>query len=174
MKNKNLYIISILLIILGFITRLLPHPANFAPITAIAIFAGIYLPKRWAIILPLVAMFISDIFIGFYTWQIMLTVYLSFAISGLIGLWLRNNKKFGTILGGTVLASLLFFFLTNFSVWAFGTMYTHNLTGLIECYVMAIPFFKNSLLGDLFYTGIMIGSLELAISSQKGLIKAKI
>ena len=67
-KNKNLIIISILLIILGFATRLLPHPANFAPITAIALFAGIYLPKRWAIILPLIAMFISDIFIGFYTW----------------------------------------------------------------------------------------------------------
>ena len=80
--NKKL-LIPLLLIALGFIARLLPHPANFAPIGAIALFSGLYLPKRWAIILPLAIMLISDIFVGFYAWQIMLAVYLSFVLAGL-------------------------------------------------------------------------------------------
>lgn len=167
-KNTNTLLIAALLITLGFLSRLLPHPANFAPIAAIAIFGGLYLPKRWAIILPMLAMFVSDIFIGFYTWQIMASVYLSFVLVGLIGLLVRKNnhassagKKISNIIGGTLLGSILFFFITNFAVWAFGSMYTHSFTGLMQCYTMAIPFFKNTLLGDLFYTGVLVGSFEL-------------
>ena len=166
-KNTNTLIIATLLIILGFVARLLPHPANFAPIAAIAIFGGLYLPKRWAIILPVMAMFVSDIFIGFYTWQIMAAVYGSFAIVGLIGLLVRKNKKAATVIGGTILGSILFFLITNFAVWAFGSMYTHSLAGLTQCYAMAIPFFKNTLLGDLFYTGVLVGSFELIAYSRR-------
>jgi hypothetical protein len=166
MPQKTTIVLPLLLITLGFVSRLLPHPANFAPIGAIALFAGLYLPKRWAIILPMLAMFASDYFIGFYNWRIMLAVYGSFAIAGLIGLWVRKNKKFHTILGGTLLGSITFFTITNFAVWAFGTMYTHNFDGLTQCYTMAIPFFKNTLLGDIFYTTILVGSFELAIRRQ--------
>ncbi len=161
MNKKNTLIIAGLLIILGFASRLLPHPANFAPIGAIALFGGLYLPKRLAIILPVVAMFVSDIFIGFYAWQIMLAVYGSFAIVGLIGLLVRKNKKAATVIGGTILGSVLFFLITNFAVWAFGSMYTHTFAGLTQCYTMAIPFFKNTILGDLFYTGALVGCFEL-------------
>lgn len=150
-----------LLIILGVVARLLPHPANFAPIGAVALFGGMYLTRRYAMILPLIAMFISDIFIGFYTWQIMASVYISFALTSLIGLWVRKNKKLSTIIGGTVLGAVLFFLITNFAVWAFGAMYAHNLAGLTQSYVMAIPFFRNSLLGDLFYVGLLVGTYEL-------------
>lgn len=155
------YIIPILLIILGFVARLLPHPANFAPVGAIALFGGLYLPKKWAIILPLIAMFVSDIFIGFYTWQIMLSVYAGFALMGLIGLIVRKNKAFATVIGGTLLGSILFFLITNAAVWQFGTMYAHNFSGLIQSYFMALPFFKNSLFGDLFYVGVMVGGFEI-------------
>ena len=116
-KNTNTLIIAALLIILGFASRLLPHPANFAPIAAIAIFGGLYLPKRWAIILPIIAMFVSDIFIGFYTWQIMVSVYLSFVLVGLIGLLVRKNKKAATVIGGTILGSILFFLMMSFAAW---------------------------------------------------------
>lgn len=160
-KNTNTLIIAISLVTLGLVSRLLPHPANFAPIAAIAIFGGLYLPKRLAIILPMLAMFVSDIFIGFYTWQIMAAVYGSFAIVGLIGLLVRKNKKAATVIGGTILGSVLFFLITNFAVWAFGAMYTHTFAGLMQCYTMAIPFFKNTLLGDLFYTGALVGAFEL-------------
>ena len=99
---------AFILITLGIAARFLPHPANFAPIGAIAIFSGIYLPKRWALILPLAAMFFSDLFIGFYSLPIMLSVYVSFAIMGLIGLLIRKYKKLSTVLGGTILGSLIF------------------------------------------------------------------
>lgn len=155
------YIPALLLILLGISTRLLPHPANFAPIAAIALFAGIYLPKKFAIILPMVAMFLSDLVLGFYLWPVMISVYFSFAITGLLGLAIQKHKRVSTVLGGALLASILFFIITNGAVWAFGTMYSHNLNGLIQSYLMALPFFKNTLLGDLFYTGVLVGSMEV-------------
>ena len=161
MSKKNITLLTVgLLIILGLSARLLPHPANFAPITAIALFCGLYLPRRWSIIVPIVAMFVSDIFIGFYDWKIMLAVYFCFILTGLIGSVVQNRKSFATILGGTLSGSILFFLITNLAVWAFGTMYIHNFAGLLECYTMAIPFFRNSLLGDLFFTGILVGTME--------------
>lgn len=159
--------IIILLTVLGFTARLLPHPANFAPISAIAIFGALYLPKRWAIVLPIVAMFVSDIFIGFYTWQIMVAVYGSFILSGVLGLAIRNKKNALRIFSISISASLLFFVITNFAVWVFGSMYMHNFAGLIQSYTMAIPFFKNTLLGDLFYTGVLVGSFELLTYSLR-------
>jgi hypothetical protein len=171
-------IIPILLIALGFTSRLLPHPANFAPIGAIALFAGMYLPKKWAIVLPLAVMFVSDIFIGFYSWQIMLAVYASFALVSVIGLVVRNNnhassagKKILNVFNGTLLGSILFFLITNGAVWMFGTMYIHNLSGLMQSYISAIPFFRNSLFGDLFYVGLMVGGFE-ALSFRASRVKA--
>ncbi len=168
MKQTNMkkYLIPVLLIILGLTTRLLPHPANFTSIGALALFGALYLPKRYALIIPLLVMFISDIFIGFYSWQIMLAVYSSFILMGLIGLLIRKNKRFSTVLGGTLLGSVLFFLITNFAVWAFGTMYAHNLIGLLQSYTMAVPFFKNSLLGDLFYVTILVGGYEFILLQQ--------
>lgn len=160
------YLPAFILIALGIAARFLPHPANFAPIGAIAIFSGLYLPKKLALALPLTAMFFSDLFIGFYGWQIMLTVYLSFTIMGTIGLWVRQNKKLSTILGGTILGSLLFYLITNGAVWAFSSLYPHTAAGLLESYYMAIPFFRNSLLGDLFYTGILAGAYEAVLLWQ--------
>jgi len=155
---------ALILIILGIAARFLPHPANFAPIGAIAIFSGLYLPRKWAVILPLAAMFFSDIFIGFYSLPIMLTVYASFTAMGLIGLIIRKHKKLSTVLGGTVLGGVIFYLATNGAVWAFGTLYPHTLAGLTQCYYMAIPFFRNSLLGDLFYTGILVGAYEACLA----------
>lgn len=157
------YIPVFLLIILAIAARLIPHPANFTPIAAIALFAGIYLPKKWALVVPLVGMFISDIFIGFYSLPIMAAVYACFIVSALIGIWVGKNKKFRTILGGTLLGSVIFFIFTNLAVWIFGTMYAHNLNGFFQCFYMALPFFRNSLAGDLLYTGVLVGGMELVI-----------
>ena len=152
-----------ILITLGIAARFMPHPANFAPIGAIAIFSGMYLPKKLAIILPVAAMFFSDIFLGFYAWPIMLSVYAGFIIMALIGLAVRKNKKLSTILGGTILGSVIFYLITNGAVCAFGSLYDHNLAGLAQSYIMAIPFFRNSLLGDLFYTGALVGVYEASL-----------
>ena len=155
------YLSLILLLILGITTRFLPHPANFTAIGAIAIFGGLYLPRRWAIAGPMLAMFVSDIFIGFYSAPMMAAVYGSFALMAFIGLRARQNKNTATVVGGTLLGSALFFLITNWAVWAFGTMYAHNISGLIQSYTMAIPFFKNSLAADLVYTTVLAGGYEL-------------
>jgi len=157
------YLPAFVLITLGIAARFLPHPANFAPIGAIAIFSGLYLPRKWAIVLPLAAMFFSDLFIGFYNLPIMFSVYGSLAMMGVIGLWIRKNKKLSTVLGGTILGSVIFYLLTNGAVWAFGSLYPPTAAGLLQSYYMAIPFFRNSLLGDLFYTGVLVGAYEASL-----------
>ena len=160
------YLPAFILITLGIAARFLPHPANFAPIGAIAIFSGLYLPKKWGVILPLGAMFFSDIFIGFYALPIMLSVYAGFALMALLGLMVRKNKKLSTALSGAILGSVIFYLMTNGAVWAFGSLYPHTAAGLLQSYFMAIPFFRNSLLGDLFYTGALVGAYETVLIWQ--------
>lgn len=157
--NKNT--LTYLLIILAVTTRFVPHPANFTAVGAIALFGGLYLNKKQALWLPLTTMLISDLFIGFYNIYIMASVYIGFILMTLIGRYLNNKIKFSTIAFGTLAGSVLFFLLTNTAVWAFGTMYAHNLSGLFTSYYYALPFFRNELLGDLFYSGVLIGGYEM-------------
>lgn len=152
------FITAVLLILFAALSRLIPHPMNFAPITAIALFAGVYLNKKYAFIIPVIAMLISDFFIGFHSG--MEWVYGSFVIIALIGLWLKSHKKVGYIIGTTLLSSIIFFVLTNFGVWLMG-YYGLTIDGLLKCYTMAIPFFRNSLAGDVFYVALMFGIYEL-------------
>lgn len=157
--KKNITIIF--LILLGVLARFLPHAPNFTPIGAIAIFSGIYLPRKFAILIPIGAMFISDLFIGFYDWKIMLTVYIGFALMGAIAMLMKKRKKTSTIIGGTLAGSLIFFITTNTAVWAFSGMYTHTPSGLIHCFYMALPFFKNSLIANFAYITVLVGMVKL-------------
>jgi len=150
----------LLMVLIGVSCRFLPHPANFTPVAALAIFGGLYMSKRYAIFVPLLIMFVSDLFLGFYSWPIMLSVYLSFAFAGLLGIFLRNHKNVQNVLAGTILGSLLFFLVTNAAVCFFGTMYAHSWAGLMQSYVVAVPFFRNSLAGDIFYVGMLVGGYE--------------
>ena len=158
MKDK---IFPVILIFLAVLLRFLPHPVNVAPITAMALFGGVYFNKKYALLVPLVVMFFSDLFLGFH--NTMLFVYGSFLLAGVIGVILKRHNNFKWILGGTLLSSVLFFIITNFGVWFMnmGNMYAKNLAGLAQCYVMAIPFFRNTVLGDLFYTVIMFGGYQI-------------
>lgn len=161
MKIDQIKLVPLILITLGVIARLLPHPPNVAPITALALFGGAYLPKQYAIIIPLAAMLISDIFIGFH--GTMLYVYGSFAAIGLMGLWLREKRSPGKILGLSAAASLLFYLVTNFGVWAHpASWYPHTLQGLMQSYLMGLPFLRNTLIGDVGYTTAFFGGYELA------------
>ncbi|MFA6304226.1 MAG: DUF6580 family putative transport protein [Patescibacteria group bacterium] len=162
MKKIHVIILIVVLAALGIYLRLSPHPANFAPIGAIALFAGVYLPKKWAIILPLGIMLLTDLFLGFYEWQTMLTVYGCLALTFWVGVKIKNHKNFLTVASATMATSIIFFMATNFAVWAFSDWYPHNATGLVLNYYLAIPFFRNSLLSDLFFTGFLFGSFEMA------------
>jgi hypothetical protein len=149
-----------LLIIGAVILRILPHIPNFAPITAIALFGSVYLNKKYALVIPIIAMLISDIIIGFPEFWVSVSIYASFILIGLLGFWLRKNKNIFNIIGVTLTSSLSFFIITNFAVWAATPWYGKNLTGLLQCYYMAIPFFRNTMLGDIFYVGAMFGIYE--------------
>lgn len=148
------------------IFKFLPHLPNFAPIGAIALFSAVYLKldKKYALIVPIVAMLISDIFIGFYNPWIMLSVYGSFVLIGLVGFWLKKHKTLPNIIGASFFSSIIFFLVTNFAVWATPqSFYTRNLQGLLECFTMGLPFFRNTILGDLFYIFLMFSLMELII-----------
>lgn len=147
--------------IVGVSLRLLPHPPNFTPVATIALFGGVYLSRKIALILPISAMMISDIFIGSYEISLMVSVYGSFLIMVGIGFWLAHHKKWYTIGGGAVVSAVLFFLVTNFSVWVFTPWYPKTLEGIIQCYILALPFFKNTLFSTLFYTPIFFGTYEL-------------
>ena len=164
--------------------RLVPHAPNFAPISAIALFGGGYLNKKYALLVPLLIMLISDyllLYINPFSSQFLdlsyiyppsallhkttLYVYGSFLISGLIGIWLSSRKKPKYILSASLLASFQFFIITNFGVWAEG-MYSRGTDGLLQSYMMGLPFLKWTILGDLFYTTMFFGSCELALKSK--------
>lgn len=160
MKFQQKLLISIGLIAIAVVGRLVPHLWNMTPIAGVAILAGARLGWKWGIATPLIGMFMSDIFIGFYSFPVMLAVYLSFALAGLVGYFVRKSGRVGTILGGSVLSAVLFFIVTNGAVWAFGAMYPHNLNGLLMSYVAGLPFFQNQILGDLFFTTALFAAWE--------------
>ena len=136
-------------------------PPNVAPIAALALFGGTYLPRRLAFAVPLGAMLISDVVIGFYNPAILVSVYSSFMVTGLIGLWIRKHKRVSTTLVGALAGSTVFFLVTNAAVWLFGTIYPHTPAGLMASYVAGLPFFRYTVLGDLAFTGLLFGAFEL-------------
>lgn len=147
-------------VVLAALSRLLPHLPNFTPIAAIALMGGaLYGDKRLAFVIPFLAMLLSDIIIGFHS--TMWGVYLSFAFIVFIGFTLRNNLKVHSLAIASLTSSILFFIITNFAVWLGSTYYSQDITGLIYCYEMALPFFSNTIIGDAFYTTVLFGVFYL-------------
>jgi len=171
-KKSLEFIVALFFVLIGVGFRLVPHAPNFAPIAAIALFGGVYFSKKIAVIIPVSAMLISDIFLGFYDLKLMAFVYGSFILCAVLGFWLKNHKKWHTVAGTAVLSSVLFFIITNFAVWAFSPWYAKTFSGIIQCYIMALTFFRNSLLGDIFYGFVFFGSYELAEVWIKNRFKA--
>jgi hypothetical protein len=173
--NSNLtprFLVLAGLILVAALTRLIPHPPNFTAIGAMALFGGAYFDRKYlAFAIPLTAMFLSDIIIGFHPG--MYAVYLSFILIVVIGMTLKDRKKIGNIFLAAVSASVLFFIITNFAQWISYPLYSKDITGLIACYVAAIPFFHYTLLGDLFFAGVLFGAFELAKVKFPQLAKVK-
>jgi uncharacterized protein DUF6580 len=161
------------LIVLAAMTRLLPHPPNFAPITAIAVFGAIrYGSRRTAVIAPLLALLLSDLARELLyrqglaqQWGLyrgMWAVYGATALIVLMGRLANGTRSPTTIAATTLVGSCVFFLVTNFAVWADGALYPHTAEGLAGCFTAAIPFFWNALLGDLTYAGVLFGGWALA------------
>ncbi len=175
MKKINLQIgFLTLIIILAAFSRLVPHMPNFSPLGVIGLFGAAHFSKKWqAFLIPIAATWLSDLFInnviyaqyypeftwfysGFY-WQ-----YGSYFLITLLGIWLYHNQvSIKNVAGGSIGSGLIFFLVSNFGVWASGTMYPADLNGLITCYTAGIPFYKGTLLGDLFYSAVLFGGYYL-------------
>ncbi len=160
MKNTR-YLILAGMVLAAAAVRLLPHPWNFTPIGAMALFGGAqFASKRAAFLLPLAALFLSDLVLGFH--RLMPFVYGCFALTVCLGFWVHHQRRAGRIIIASVTSAVVFFLVTNFSVWACFDTYPKTATGLLECYVAGLPFLRNGLLGDLFYAGVLFGGLALA------------
>ncbi len=152
-------IFSILgLVGIGVFGRIVPHLPDATPITAITLAAQQHIGRVWAFVIPLAAMLISDAFIGFYSWRIMLAVYASFAIVSALSLLRAKYPGLRTTALIVILSPVIFFLTTNFAVWIFSPWYAKNLAGLMYCYSLGLPFLRSMLIGDIAYTTIILGA----------------
>jgi hypothetical protein len=141
--------------------RLVPHPPNFTPIGAMALFGGAYLGRRGlAFVAPLAALLLSDAVLGFY--RGMDFVYASVALIVVIGWWVSSRRTPLRIGAAALASSVSFFAITNLGMWLFSGFYPLTSAGLAACFAAAIPFFQNTLAGDLFYTALLFGGFRLA------------
>lgn len=164
-NDRGLYLLRFLIaaamIILAAVLRILPHPWNFTPVGAMAVFSGSLFRHKWlAFLLPLAALFAGDLFVGLY--KLMFIVYLSFAISVAIGRWFAQSRTVARIGSAIFLGALQFFLFTNFAVWAFSDYYPKTAAGLSACFVNAVPYFWNTLAGDFVYAAVLFGGYSVA------------
>jgi hypothetical protein len=150
--------LALSLIICGILLRLAPHPANFTPVAAIALFSGAYLNKRKALFVPLLLMITSDLIIGLH--NVVIFTWGSFALITLLGPWIKKYKTIPGTASMSLLSSILFYIITNFGVWVMG-WYPLTLKGLAACYIMGLPFLRNFTLATFLYTAVFFGIYEL-------------
>ena len=171
MNNRLLVLIAF--IVGAALSRLLPHPPNVTPIAAMALFGGAYFASRkLAFLMPFAAMLVSDLLLaasvyGMAGLRSQPAVYVCLALTVALGMLIQRRKTFGRIAGATLAASVLFYIGTNFAVWAFGSLYAKDWSGLIACYTAAIPFFRNSLIGDGCYVALLFGGFALVERSVR-------
>ncbi len=184
MKKLNLQtgVLSIIILLAAF-TRIMPHPPNFSPMAAIGLFGAAHFAKKWqAFFIPLIGIWISDLvinnyvysssssnFVWFYSgfyWQ-----YISYILIIFAGLFIFNRGiSLTKMFGGMISSSGIFFLVSNFGVWAGGTMYPKNFGGLITCYAAGVPFIHNTIISDVLFTTVLFGTyylLQVEYSSLK-------
>ena len=184
MKKLNLQtgVLSIIILLAAF-TRIMPHPPNFSRMAAIGIFGAAHFAKKWqAFFIPLIGIWVSDLvinnyvysssssnFVWFYSgfyWQ-----YISYILIIFTGLFIFNRGiSLTKTAGGMISSSGIFFLVSNFGVWAGGTMYPKNFSGLITCYAAGVPFIHNTIISDVLFTTVLFGTyylLQVEYSSLK-------
>ena len=156
-------LLALAMIAIAAALRVAPHPLNFTPIGAMALFSGAILrDRRLAFVFPLLALFAGDLFVGFYYVKVMVLVYASFLISVWIGRFLEGRRTFFRISVAALLGAMQFFLVTNFAVWQFLNSYPKTAAGLIACYVTGFPLFWNTLARDALYAALLFSGYALA------------
>ena len=164
-SNYSYLFILVGLIALGFVARVLPHPPNFSPMAAIALFAGFIFIKRYmAFLVVIVTMLLTDYFVlgslspEYFASETMMVVYLALLFPIMLRGILRAKLSGPKVAMTAIMSSVVFFVSTNFAVWVFSPMYEKTWSGLVMCYTMAIPFFHYTLMGDLIWSGAIFGT----------------
>jgi hypothetical protein len=154
--------VVVFLIALDVAARLLPHTPNFMPLTASALFAGMIVSRRsLALLVPVAALLISDVFLGPDDWRITVAVYAGLTLPVALGIWGRRFRMSRVLLPAALASSLVFFAISNFAVWAFSGMYSLDLAGLTQCFALALPFLKYTMAGDLVWVAVLFGGALL-------------
>ena len=184
MKKLNLQtgVLSIIILLAAF-TRIMPHPPNFSPMAAIGLFGAAHFAKKWqAFFIPLIGIWISDLVINNYVYSISSSnfvwfysgfywQYISYILIIFTGLFIFNRGiSLTKTAGGMISSSGIFFLVSNFGVWAGGTMYPKNFGGLITCYAAGVPFIHNTIISDILFTTVLFGTyylLQVEYSSLK-------
>ena len=168
--NNRLMVLTAIVLAAAF-SRLVPHPPNVTPIAAMALFGGAYLTKgKFAYWLPLAAMLLSDVVLGYTTYGASLlrsqpVVYACILATAAMGRLIRDKRSPLQVGGLTLASSVMFYVVTNFAVWISGSLYPRSWAGLAACYTAAIPFFRNSLLGDAGFAVVLFGGFALLEAS---------
>ncbi len=176
MGKKELTILPIIIIAIAAISRLLPHPDNVTPVASMALFGGAYFSRKYLLLfVPFIALFLSDLILNNFVFRMyfpnhegmvffasyMIWGYVAFLVTIAIGVLFLKQVKIGRLILATLGSSLFFFLITNFGAWLSPiSIYPKNALGLIECYIAGIPFFRSTLIGNLFFVGLMFGSYE--------------
>jgi hypothetical protein len=183
--NKKPILILAAFIIFAALSRLLPHAYNFTPLGAIALFGAAYFPsKKWALIIPLIAIWVSDLILNNvmysayyegFAWFTsgFLYIYGSIAMIVVLGYYILKKVTIGRVLGGALGASLIFFVISNFGVWITSPLYPLTAEGLMACYTAAIPFFHNTIAGNIVYSGVLFGGYEFLKYRNPALVPAE-
>ncbi len=160
-NNSKQFFFAVIIILLAALTRFIPHPFNFTAIGAIALFSGANIrDRKYAFLIPITIMFLSDLIIGFHF--SILPVYACFSFAVWMGILIREKQNFKTIISSSILSSLVFFLITNLPLWYLDLkLYPMTIEGTLTSYQMALPFFRNQVIGDLFYNAILFGTFYL-------------
>ena len=157
--NTRLITLSLIIFSIAMF-RLLPHPPNVSPVAAMALFGGAYFSdRRVAFLVPFLALLLSDFLLGLH--DTMVYVYAGFALTVVMGFWIGKKLNVRRVAFAALASSIVFFAITNFGAWFTSGLYPMTIEGLMQAYVAAIPFFQNSLLGNLVFTTLLFGGYTL-------------
>jgi len=164
------HMLAFLIIIFGFLSRIVVHTPNFSPVLSLALFGGTYLKGRQAIWVPMVLMALSDAVLGFH--DTMVFTWGSILVISLIGSYLCRHNNWANVLSASIFSSLFFFVVTNFG--AFLSLYPHTLAGLQQCYILAIPFYQSTLVSTVAYSLVLYIIYEWALKNSTGTVLARL
>ena len=158
--------LALIIISFGILSRVIVHTFNFTPVLSLALFGGMYLKGRQAVLVPVALMVISDFIIGFHS--MMFFTWGSIVLISIFGLWLKKRKNFLTVLGSSFASAVIFFIVTNGGAWL--TLYPHTMDGLRQCYILAIPFFRSTLVSTMAYSLLLYTGYEWLLKRSQGTV----